>query len=89
MPDVTIAYKNSTIASITGSGAVSLSTAGRYCEDDITVTYTKPTPKLQEKTITPTTEQQIVTPDKSGQEEYDGLSKVIINAIPSANGVSF
>ena len=44
MPDVTIAYKNSTIASITGSGAVSLSTAGRYCEDNITVDYTKPTP---------------------------------------------
>lgn len=63
MPDVTIAYKNSTIASITGSGAVSLSTAGRYCEDNIIVNYTKPTPKLQEKTITPTTGQQIIVPD--------------------------
>ena len=48
MPDVTIAYKNSTIASINGSGAISLSTAGRYCEDDITVTYA---PNFEDITI--------------------------------------
>ena len=48
MPDVTIAYKNSTIASIAGPGAISLSTAGRYCEDDITVTYA---PNFEDITI--------------------------------------
>ena len=35
--------------------------------------------KFQEKEITPTEELQEVKPD----ENYDGLSKVVVNAIPS------
>lgn len=41
--------------------------------------------QLQEKTVTPTTEQQIVTPD----EECYGLSKVIVDGMPDAELVSF
>lgn len=37
-------------------------------------------PTLQEKTITPTTSSQTITPD----ENYDGLSKVTINGVTSA-----
>ena len=35
--------------------------------------------KLQDKIITPSTSSQIVTPDSN----YDGLSKVIVNAMPT------
>lgn len=43
-------------------------------------------PKLQDKIITPSTSSQIITPDN----DYDGLSKVSVNAMPtgSLNGIS-
>ena len=42
MPDIDISFKGSTIASISDSGVTVLNTEGKYCEDNITVTYTKP-----------------------------------------------
>lgn len=41
MPDVEITYNNSTIASMSNSGAEVLETNGKLCSDDITVAYTR------------------------------------------------
>lgn len=42
MSDVEISYKGNTITSLNDSGTKVLTTAGKYCEGDITVGYTKP-----------------------------------------------
>jgi len=42
MADITLSYKGSTIAEISDSGTKTLNTAGKYCEDDITLEYEKP-----------------------------------------------
>jgi len=41
MADIEIGYKGSTIASMSSSGTLTLDTAGTYCEDDITINYTR------------------------------------------------
>lgn len=42
MSDITLTYKGSTIATMEASGTKTLKTAGKYCEDDITLQYVKP-----------------------------------------------
>ena len=42
MADITISYKGATIAEISASGTTTLGTSGKYCEDDITLQYVKP-----------------------------------------------
>ncbi len=43
MPDVSISYKNTSIASMSDSGTKTLNTSGKYCDGDIKITYTKAT----------------------------------------------
>ena len=42
MADLTIKYKGNPIAELSESGTKTLKTAGKYCEDDISVEYSKP-----------------------------------------------
>ena len=43
MPDVVISYKNTTIDSLSAPGIKTINSSGKYLEDDIIVSYTKPT----------------------------------------------
>ena len=42
MADLTIKFKGQPIVEMTDTGTKTLKTAGKYCEDDITVEYSKP-----------------------------------------------
>lgn len=42
MADITVSYKGNTIAEVSASGTTTLGTSGKYCEDDISIAYTKP-----------------------------------------------
>ena len=42
MSDITISYKGADIATMDASGTKTLQTSGKYCEDDITLQYVKP-----------------------------------------------
>ena len=59
MPDITVSYSGSSIATINASGTTTLGTGGKWCEDDITLTYVKPSGssyvKLGEKDFTANT----------------------------------
>lgn len=42
MSDITISYKGADIATMDASGTKTLQTSGKYCEDDIIISYTQP-----------------------------------------------
>ena len=87
MSEVAINYKDESIATMDASGTKTLLTQGKYCEDDIEVVYTRPTPSLQakSKTYTPTTSQQ--TESITADSGYNGLSavNVTVSAMPSGS----
>lgn len=87
---VAIKYKGSTIASMNADGTKTLKTAGKYCEGDIGVEYTAPTPSLISKNIAANGTYA------AASDNADGYSDVVVNVpgiVPSgtksitANGV--
>ena len=65
------------------SGTLDITKNGSYSVTEkasVNVSVPTPSPKTQEKTVTPSLSQQSVTPDSG----YDGLSKVTVNAMPAA-----
>lgn len=42
VPDVVVSYAGDEIAALSDSGTKTLQTSGKYCTDDITISYTKP-----------------------------------------------
>lgn len=43
MQDIKVTYKNQVITSLEDSGTKTLATAGKYCDGNIKITYTKAT----------------------------------------------
>lgn len=75
IPEEVPVYQNKTV---TENGTYTAD-AGYDALSSVTVAVPESVPELQEKTVTPTKERQEVTAD-SGK---DGLSKVVVDAIPS------
>ena len=87
MADIDVTYKGSVIRSMSASGQEVLHTAGKLCEDDITIDYTQPGgggANLQTKSVS-------YTPDETGISDtilpdpgYDGMDEVdvTVTAIP-------
>ncbi|WP_316607839.1 hypothetical protein [uncultured Ruminococcus sp.] len=70
---VAIKYKGSTIASMNADGTKTLKTAGKYCEGDIGVEYSAPTPTLISKSINSNGTYT------AAKDNADGYSEVEVN----------
>ncbi len=79
MSEVDINYKNAKIAGMDASGTKTLSTEGKYCEDDIEVVYTKPTPSLQTKSVSYTPTESAQSETVTADSGYDGLAGVDVS----------
>lgn len=77
MADIEVSYKGSKIVDISESGTTTLKTKGKYCEDDITVDYTK---SASEPVIEPLSITDNGT--YTASNGVDGYSPVTVNVPP-------
>lgn len=73
MADITISYKGNTIAEVSASGTTTLETAGKYCEDNISLAYVKPSGGVS------------VPPNDVNFIDYDGTIVASYSAADFAN----
>lgn len=87
MADITLTYKGNTIAEISDSGTKTLETGGKYCEDDIGLTYIKSAGEdLLEKRITNTLAEYRNTKLMSlTNAAFNGCSKLEKIFLPNAS----
>lgn len=53
MSDIAITYKNNTIAQMSASGTKTLLTTGKFCTDDITINYLRPSADPTDALVVP------------------------------------
>lgn len=84
MAEVEIKYGGQTKGSLSASGSKTIKTAGKYCEGDITVQYSRPSiesPVIEEKTITQ-------NGTYNAPAGVDGFNPVIVNVSGGSGGIT-
>lgn len=93
MSDVVINYRGNSIATMDASGTKTLQTEGKYCDDDIEVVYTKPSPPpspwtlidtatLELQDFTSTTAEEVATGINISDTDYEFIAVVVTCSAP-------
>ena len=74
MSDISVTYKNETILTMDASGSKPLLTQGKYCEDDISISYVKPSGGGSTAAAgTVTLAENVLVPGSGQSKEFPGI----------------